>query len=234
MKIRVTAYICRLIWLHILLLAGGSQGQSLTPNPAAAGLWVGEVTLQQVTHARGRTNAPAADQAQLRIILHVTASGAVYLLKDVTIAQKTPEPGSPPSILFVTDPASLPGLSGVVTRGGKLVGRRLATAAYDFAGNELPMTGGLGENFQCEGRITLAADHPTNPFRHKYHPDHATGFEITRSLGLRFTQPMLNVNGVDQLTGEYEETLVGLHKSPLTTKGTVVLSRIGAEEMVPQ
>jgi len=215
----------------LLLGIGAAQGQSLAPNPAAAGLWAGEVTLQQVTHARGGTNAPTMDQAQMRILLHVSANGAVRLLKDVTIAQRT---GSNPGVVLVTNPALLPGLSGVVRRGGKLVGRRLAAAGYDFAGNELSLAGGIGQNFRCEGTLTLAADHPTNPFHHRYHPEHASGFEIRRAIALRFTQPISNLNGMDQLAGEYEETISGLHKATLTTKGIVALNRLSPVGLLNQ
>jgi hypothetical protein len=206
---------------------------SLSPNPGAAGLWVGEVTLREVTFALANTNAPTADQAQIRVILHVSSNGVVRLLKDVIIAQKTGAANSN-SVILITDSKLLPGVTGVVRRGGKLVGRRLATAAYDFTGNELLLTGGLGENFRCNGSLTLPSDHATNPFRHQYHPDHSQGFEITRNLGLSFSQPMSNVNGVDQLTGVYEESIAGLHKTALTTKGTVVLNRISNTAVLNQ
>jgi hypothetical protein len=211
--------------LTSLLVTGRSAEPALTPNPAAAGLWVGEVTLREVTHAAGGTNAPTADQAQVRVILHVDSSGAVRLLKDVTIAQKTGAV-SANALILVTNPSLLPGVSGVVRRAGKLVGRRIATAAYDFDGNEFALTGGIGQNRRTEGTFVLRANHPTNPFRHAYHPDHATGFEITRKIALNFAQPVSNVNGVDLLAGTYEETVTGLHKTTLVAKGTVALHRI--------
>ncbi|MCZ7640612.1 MAG: hypothetical protein M5U12_33865 [Verrucomicrobia bacterium] len=37
-----------------------------------------------------------------------------------------------------------------------------------------------------EGTLRLAASHPTNPFRHRRHPDHRVGFDVTRKLRLDF------------------------------------------------
>ncbi len=222
---KILTRILQVLFLAALFLTVSAVEPVLAPNPAAAGLWVGEVTLREVTHARGGTNAPTADQAQLRIILHVAADGAVRLLKDVTIAQKT-GPLTPNSVILITDQTFLPTVSGVVRRGGKLVGRRIASAAYDFVGNEFQFTGGIGQNFRCEGTLALPADHVTNPFRHQFHPDHEHGFDITRAIVLRFSQPMSNVNGLDQLTADYQETITGLHKSALTTKGTFMINRI--------
>ncbi len=136
------------------------------------------------------------------------------------------DPFSATSVILVTDPSLLPGLGGAIRRSGKLVGQRFATAAYDFPGNELVLNGGIGQNFACNGTLALPADAATNPFRHKYHPDHAQGIAITRALSLKFTRAMVNVNGVDQLNGDYEETLTGLHVTALTARGTVLLNRL--------
>lgn len=230
-------------WLAALLLAAAARGQSVTKNPATAGLWVGEVTLNEVTHARANTNAPTVDSAQLRLILHVGSDGTVRLLRDVTVVRKNVSSDTPPgsdafpdgSLMLVTDPTKLPGLKGVIRRDGKLVGQRLATAAYDFktpaagrtlTGNELNLDGGLGNGFACQGRIEMPADHPTNPFKHRYHPDHAQGIALTRDLKIAVTTPQKNINGADQLNGTYEELITGLANTPLKARGTVVLRRL--------
>lgn len=67
------------------------------------------------------------------------------------------------------------------------------------------------------GSIILPANHPTNPFRHRRHPDHAIGFDITRNLRLDFdgttsTAPTRAGYGVDRVTGTYREEIFGLHK----------------------
>jgi hypothetical protein len=116
-------------------------------------------------------------------------------------------------------------------------GQRFATASYDFKDNDsnpsdnaLELAGGLGQNFQCTGTLLLDSQHPTNPFRHKFHPDHANdgakAYNITRTIKLQFIAPSINVNGRDQFSGTYEEQITGLHNATLTAAGTVVLNRV--------
>jgi len=114
------------------------------------------------------------------------------------------------------------------------------TAVYARAGrarqNELPLAGlfGLGSGdarFVCTikstdaplggagltGTIKLPANHPTNPFRHRRHPDHTVGFDIERRLRLDFDGVSTNALsktglGVERMTGIYREEIFGLHK----------------------
>ena len=101
---------------------------------------------------------------------------------------------------------------------------------------ELPMTGSFGTSLATE--IVLPANHPTNPFRHRRHPDHTTGFDIRRLVNLTF-QPtdgqLLSRTGygVDRISGTYAEEIFGLHKplgpsknTGLKVAGTFQLHRI--------
>lgn len=88
--------------------------------------------------------------------------------------------------------------------------------------------------------VVLPANHPTNPFRHRRHPDHRTGFDITRKVRLDFdsmgTNSLALSYGVNKITGLYREEVFGLHKplgpqpntSPigLKTEGRFELNRI--------
>jgi len=88
--------------------------------------------------------------------------------------------------------------------------------------------------------VVLPANHPTNPFRHRRHPDHSTGFDITRNVRLDFdalgTNSLAMSYGVNKITGTYREEVFGLHKplgpqpdtSPigLKTEGRFELNRI--------
>ena len=90
------------------------------------------------------------------------------------------------------------------------------------------------------GMIYLPANHPTNPFRHRRHPDHTTGFDIHRHIRLDFdAEPeglARNGYGVERMTGVYREEIFGLHKplgpqpdtAPvgLKVEGTFDLNRI--------
>lgn len=92
-----------------------------------------------------------------------------------------------------------------------------------------------------EGRIYLPANHPTNPFRHRRHPDHTTGFNIERLIRFDFDGAEGDAlesagYGVDLITGTYREEIFGLHKPlgpdpetdpvGLRTEGRFELNRI--------
>jgi hypothetical protein len=106
--------------------------------------------------------------------------------------------------------------------------------------SELPQPTDLGSP-GLTGLIYLPASHPTNPFRHRRHPDHTTGFNIERHLRFDFdgmTGDSLEPAGygVDRITGTFREEVMGLHKplgpNPetdpigLRTEGRFSLNRI--------
>jgi len=89
--------------------------------------------------------------------------------------------------------------------------------------------------------IEVPSDLPTNPFRHKYHPDHDNldeqrrefvpeAYAVTRRIQLRFTQddperptpssPNPPGWGYSVVGGVYRETLSGLHRRDITVEGT--------------
>lgn len=88
------------------------------------------------------------------------------------------------------------------------------------------------------GTFHLPASHPTNPFRHRRHPDHRFGIDVERSLRLDFDgTPVGSVTppgfGVNRITGVYREELFGLHKplgpnkdTGLRVEGRFELNRI--------
>ena len=113
------------------------------------------------------------------------------------------------------------------------------SAAARALRSDLPLTGGFGPGkTNLRGTLVLPANHPTNPFRHRRHPDHSVGFDITRKLTLNFDgqdgDPLATAGfGVDRITGTYEEEITGLHKPlgpgqniGLKVKGTFQLNRI--------
>lgn len=92
------------------------------------------------------------------------------------------------------------------------------SAADALSLNQLPLTGQLAPGATNTGTIYLGADHPTNPFRHKWNPIERHGYAITRNLTIVFdTAPDTNATampgfGVNYLTGRYRESIFGLHK----------------------
>jgi hypothetical protein len=83
---------------------------------------------------------------------------------------------------------------------------------------ELPMSGSFGPaGGGLSAEVVLPANHPTNPFRHRRHPDHTVGIDIRRLVDLDFDaaddQPLGRAGyGVDRISGVYQEEIFGLHK----------------------
>lgn len=113
------------------------------------------------------------------------------------------------------------------------------SAAARAVRSDLPLTGNFGPGqSNLLGTIILPANHPTNPFRHRRHPDHTVGFDITRKIKLSFDgqdgDSLATAGfGVQRITGTYEEEIFGLHKPlgpnqniGLKVKGTFQLNRI--------
>ncbi len=124
------------------------------------------------------------------------------------------------------------------------------TAADALTLNEVPMTGttpGITPGNTLTGTIYLGADHPTNPFRHKFHHDHQHGYAITRQLTVTFdTATSSNAVspsgfGVNMITGTYQEQIFGLHKPlgphqdiGLITTGPITLNRVSLQASLNQ
>jgi hypothetical protein len=113
--------------------------------------------------------------------------------------------------------------------------------------NEVPLTGQLAPGGTLTGTIYLGADHPTNPFRHKYNPIELHGYAITRALTVSFdSTPGTNAPsqpgfGVDLISGTYHESISGLHKPlgpnqdiGLLTDGIITLERISPVAVLNQ
>ena len=138
--------------------------------------------------------------------------------------------GLPAAVETLERPVGVPGLGvggehrqrdGVVAidddRAGQLVGRRLSSATLDYDQNSpgydavhkaLLLTGtGFGANRTLVTTVLLDKNHPTNPFRHRYNPDHdnldpnrpiydQARFHVDASVGyrLRFANDKVRLN----------------------------------------
>lgn len=231
-------------------------GLTALASPASdfTGLWIGTATLTNVAAVAdsGSTNDPGTvlTPFPLRLLLHVDSGGQVSLLRDVTLlynATNPPAPATstnPPSTAItspplrpsrlITDPAILTRLSPADLRAGRLNGRRLTAPHFDFAlppGEfQLPLTGVFALSNQLTGELSIPPDLPTNPFLHRYHPDHGTNraYAVTREIHL-LLGVAANVppgEGDEALGGSYSETVTGLHKQPLISSGSLFLRRI--------
>jgi hypothetical protein len=109
--------------------------------PSFAGLWVGTVTANAVTSlaATNRAVSSTASRAQLRVLIHVDTNGTPVLLSQVMRMQtKTADPSVPAQEVLILDEAQIPYYEGILERGGKKVGIRYETAAYDMPRNNSP------------------------------------------------------------------------------------------------
>ncbi|MCC7373431.1 MAG: hypothetical protein IT581_02155 [Verrucomicrobiales bacterium] len=197
------------------------------------GLWSGSIVITNVGPTLDLTNnsGPVPVGFPLRMLLHVDTAGQVQLLRDVTIVT-TRTNGvltSTPTTELVTDPSRLISYPSSDIRTGTVRGRRLTSPHFDFARGpgqfSLALQGTLGPSNVVSGTLSLPTDAPGNPFRHRYHPDHATNaYVVTREIRMDLNQP---VAGDDShLGGTYSETLIGLHKLPLQVSGSLELHRL--------
>ena len=217
--------------------------------PDLVGLWMGTASITNVVSVpdAGNTNASGAVPLAfpLRVLLHVDSAGQVSLLRDVTLLYTAADPTATPAASpatslatlptrLITDPAILASLPPLDIRAGRITGRRLTAPHFDFALGagqfQLNLTGTLAIGNQVHGIANIPSDLPTNPFLHRYHPDHGTNqaYAITREITIAFDAPVDIAPGDagDALGGTYSEVLTGLHKQPLTTSGSLALRRI--------
>ena len=210
--------------------------QRASNNPYA-GLWVGEAKVDSVSQAQLAGTKPTATGKSfpIRLIIHVDSNGQARLLKDViqmwqdgTMAPDPLEPGYmttavPGHYVLITNQALLPNFSGAALRDGESVGLRVSTAAYDFSGENLSLTGDFSPTGTITWTMVLPATAPTNPFYDRYHPDHDNldalylhtaqeSFEITRNVRLQFTAEQPEGESIPQwgstiLGGTYYEEL---------------------------
>ncbi len=209
--------------------------ENYSRNATNPGLWVGTVSLNAVSEIRGDDPTETTATAQtmdFRILLHVDTHGSARLLKKVTAMQQDLTDADA-RVVLLTDDSYIPYFSGIVRREGKMIGKRFTAVAYDFPGHELEMLGGVGPGLSCSGKIMMPRRHPTNPYRHKRHPDHTRGYDIFREITVWFNQTGDHPGyGTDTLTGSYREKVTGLHRLPIYTEGSIELLKISDVEVL--
>lgn len=237
------------------------QYQLVRP-PLVTGTNVIAVSVHQHAKELGAVvvGAPSATPhpLELRLLLHVDRSGQVRLLKEVIQMWKdgtyTAVNGSNVTTatagryVLVTDDSLIPQFKGVGLRDGELVGRRVSAIGFDFDGTALDVAGTFAFGQTLTVSNALPASFRTNPFRHKFHPDHdnldatyqngapeapVVGRQITINLASRYpANPLLPAGtappgwGESRVGGTYEEQLTGLHKNPITVNGSFELQRV--------
>lgn len=226
-----------------------------------AGLWSGVVTIDGVSETRAvDPTAPTPVKAPLglRIIIHVDAGGQARLLKEVIQMWRN---GSytndtsgnlvldkPGEYVLLTDDRLISEFSGATLRDGTPAGRRLSAVGFDFSNgltnNFVELAGVFAVANRLTADITLPHDAPTNPFLHRYNPDHDNlnrsfngpqeeSFTVRRQIELNFTASPINGSaapdfGYSEMGGSYREQITGLHKKAIFLGGTFRLRRVSA------
>lgn len=262
---------------RVLLFAGGStiQPRSVPAKMLArdakavapvsfAGLWVGDVSIESVSEAQigGTTPTPVGRPFPQRFLVHVDSTGQARLLKDViqmweqgSSVPSASNPGfrevdQPGRFVLLTDKDLIGLYSGAVVRDGSGVGLRFSTIAYDFADETLEFNGDFGPGNEMAVTAVVETDLPTNPFKHRYHPDHdnldeqflnprVEAYQVVRNMQLEFTvQDPEGGNppgwGESIVGGVFEESISGLHKNAIFTSGKFRLRRVSAVPVLNQ
>lgn len=229
-----------------------------------AGLWIGEVEVNAVSESQlgGVVPSDAPQVFTQRLIIHVDSAGQARLLKDViqmfeegTLVPSDEDPSfqevdQPGRYVLLTDPGLIGLYTGAVNRGGRSVGQRYSTVAYDFQGDSLIFDGDFGGTGQISTTLVIEPDLPTNPFLHRYHPDHDNrdaqflnprieAYQVVREMRLIFSDedPLGTTPpgwGETLVGGNFEESITGLHKNTIFTSGKFRLRRISAVPVLNQ
>lgn len=237
------------------------------PPQSAHGLYVGEVTIGAVSEANEDdplTPTPVVSLLSFKLLLHFAADGQLRLLKTVyMMAQKgqpRPVSGVTPmgQSVLVTDESRLADFTTTQQAGGVGQGYRLSSPVFDFPEPHKVLNCDSGDAIvaagHCSLTLTIAADSPTHPMRHQYHPAHdgklPNGqpesaslqvhkreiWPITRHLQFQF----LAADGDDlfvplnRVEGVFTETIEGMHKQPIHLRGRFQLERVSSiDELNP-
>jgi hypothetical protein len=236
------------LWMGNVTLKAVSEANSgtISTNP---------ITLE-VVRAGGSTNpTPVKSEFTFRILVHVDTNGQARLLKEVVQmfqngtytnnAAGNAVVATPGRYVLITDDRLISRFQGASMRDGVSVGRRISTAAFDFnlgPTNHLNLNGAFSLTGELSASMTSAPNDPTNPFRHKFHPDHDNldvrfasyspeAYEVRRDIRLSFSaaDPQGGSDpsyGYSVMGGTYSETLTGLHKVPVLTQGVFRLEHV--------
>ena len=165
----------------------------------------------------------------MRLLLHRAANGTVKLVQQVYLGSDgSTTTAATAETLF---PATLKPT------------KRISAAQFpsDFVATG---TGSLAPTGTLSFTVPLGYDADTNPFVHRYHPDHDNldplfgtklaaskeSWTVNRAITLTFATSLPEVTdpawGVSMLGGTYSETVTGLRATPISTSGTFILYRV--------
>lgn len=191
-----------------------------------AGLWVGEVVLDEVKEAKTDAWGPAGAPFSQRILMWSDGLGRMEILQEAMVVKTRADE---PEEVVLTDETRVSEFDGIVPRNGELVGNRFSATTMPFAGESVRLSE-TGNGDEVVAVLSLPRSHPRNPFRHKYHPDLGVGTTIERIITIDWDEGTEPSDG--QVSGLYSESVTGLHKLPLETRGTVTFTRVSLSTLL--
>lgn len=238
--------------------------KATAPTNAFAGLWIGDARVDKVSEAQlaGVTPEPASGGFPIRLLIHINDDGNLTFLKEViklfeegTFKTSPEDPDFvttdvPGRYVLVTDESLIPNFTGSISRGGESVGVRYSTVSFDFPEELLALPGTFALDQDFIGTIVIPSTMPTNPFLHRYHPDHDNrdaqflnfqleAPELTREFTLNFSS--VDPTGADDpaygssiIGGTYSEAISGLHRNRIFVEGQFQLRRISSIAVLNQ
>lgn len=225
----------------VLLTSAAIISSTAAYSEVLPGLWYGvaEVTqVNEVFHESGDKSVTKDVKYpfNLQLILHTDKSGNTKLLREVFVMQTKGDANK--QRVLITDQTKVTNYEGIVRRGdNKLSAVRFTSPSFDFGTDtsvqELVLAGSIDKtnNSTITGSITLDKNHPLNPMRHQFNPEHKEGLTVSRNFTITIKDPVAGKKvkpsqGKTLLSGVYEETLTGLHKEILKVSGNIQLTRV--------
>ncbi|MFM8335287.1 MAG: hypothetical protein ACKODK_06975, partial [Opitutaceae bacterium] len=202
--------------LQQLTLTNGGSGY--TSNPT--------VTIAPPTGRPGQV--PASFNVPL--LLHRDSTGITRIIQQVFVASQTS------GILLATGEKLLP--AGVKPSG------RMSVASLPVGTIRTATSGSIGRSGSSVFEIMLDYDSDSNPFVHRFHPDHDNldarfetklpagreSLTVKRTVTLEFLPSVAGVSdlswGSTMLGGTYTEVVEGLRPVPITISGSFVINRV--------
>ena len=210
-------------------VVAGSDGylQQLTiTNPGSGYASAPTVTFEAPTGRPGKVPASMS----VPLLLHRDASGVTRIVQQVFVASQTS------GVILAAGEKLLP--AGVKASG------RMSVASLPVGTIRSAASGSIGRSGFSVFEILLDYDSDSNPFVHRFHPDHDNldarfetklpagreSLTVKRTVTLEFLPSVAGVTdpswGSTMLGGTYTEVVEGLRSVPVTISGSFVINRV--------
>lgn len=196
------------------------------PDETMVGLWVGEVSLNEVREVSSGEWGAAPHPFSTRLLVQSNAVSDMKLLQEAIIVQTREDE---PREAIVSQADLVANYDGVIPRGDEKIGLRFSSSTVTLPGDQLAL-GGTGNGEEVVATITLSASHPRNPFRHKYHPDLGVGRELVRTLRILWDEDDGPEDGVRKAV--VIDVMDGIHKNTLEARGTGLFTRVSSSDLL--